>query len=113
MTLGSVIALIKALGGGSGGGGSGGGTTLVHPVNNWESLDMTAGGLYEAALQGTVLLFSPKQGVNDGGIYALVSAWDAGDGYWFYFFYPDIEGNMITYRSETANDYPTAFMPNG
>lgn len=70
MSVGSVIALIKALGGGGGGGSSGGALVIEATTQDGTNFtaDITLGELYEAALTGPVIIyatFTSNNGVSD------------------------------------------------
>ena len=102
----------------TGSGGGSGGATIVHVnrVDNVSTIDMTAGEIYQAFRKGLVVIETPKEGNVDGDICILYTAWDAGDGYWFYFLYPDDNDEKsspmtILFSAQNSDDYPTLFVP--
>lgn len=101
MNIGEVIALIKAFGG-SGGGSSGGGVLVVHDVDG--TLDKTWQEIVNAmASGGAAKVFVSNEEIL--GVQAITNA-----------YYNPEEGErpyivkigMMTYTSQTANDYPMA-----
>lgn len=103
MSIGEVIALIKAFGG-SGGGSSGGGVLVVGV--NWETgaLDKTAGELLAAFTNGLVVVNGEIDGYIDRAI--IVDAHHRPEEAKHYSFGVYM-GSYVTYSAENSTDYPT------
>lgn len=98
MTIGEIIALIKAFGG-SGGGSSGGGVLVVHIAmdGDYWVCDKTAYEIWTATQSGIVLFMFGDSA--EGTIYSLKSAENAG-GYAFGF------GDSYLATATNGTDYP-------
>ena len=117
MNLGTVVALIKALGGSSGGGGGGGTLIANNTVNNGNTtLDKTLQEIVDAQDDGKVVesVFT----FSDGKTVGYLAGWMIDEGMYTYdvdFFFPVLQGHsnlLLTYSSDGMSGNPTAVMPN-
>lgn len=108
MTLGTVIALIKSLGGGGGGGG--GGALVVTADIDTGVLDKTAGEIFAAVKSGGAVCRELRiiNGVitsEDVFPFAYAS-WTQQDGYIFAVLFDLDSGHYTYFYASTENDYP-------
>lgn len=115
MTTGSVIALIKALGGGSGGGGSGGASiTIVNAEVVDESLRLgkTFQEISEAARNGIVIIYMLMQESETDysimvGYISSIIAYPDGDQWTMEMLSSSNATSVVyTFRAQSASDYP-------
>lgn len=104
MTIGTVIALIKALGSGGGGGGSGGGVLVVNVTydesTNTSTCDKTADEM-AAALESGGIIFRASVVGGEYTYFALSSAYVTSGAYRF-------ETSSDTFQASSPDEYPAS-----